>query len=214
MIKNILFDLGGVLVDLDRDEAVRRFHALGVTDADEQLDAYEQKGIFRGLEDGTLTASEFEKALTERYGGTFTHEAVYHAVMEFFRNVPLYKYAYLDELRNRYRLFILSNTNPYIMEHTESEHFLPDGRRLSSYVEKVFASYRYKAMKPSPAFFNAIVAESGILPEESLFIDDGVANTQAAQKLGFNVLWVENASDWRNTLTRFLTDKATKNNTK
>ena len=89
MIKNILFDLGGVLVDLDRDEAVRRFHALGVTDADEQLDAYEQKGSFRGLEDGTLTASKFEKALTERYGGSFTHEAAYHAVMGFFRNVPL-----------------------------------------------------------------------------------------------------------------------------
>ena len=67
MIKNILFDLGGVLIDLDREEAVHRFEALGVTDANTLLDAYVQRGIFKDLENGTLTASQFEDALAQQY---------------------------------------------------------------------------------------------------------------------------------------------------
>mgnify|MGYP005884256923 CR=1 FL=1 len=204
MIKNILFDLGGVLIDLDRDEAVHRFEALGVTDANTLLDAYVQRGIFKDLENGTLTASQFEDALAQQYEGDFSHEAVFNAVMGFFRSIPLYKFNFLNSIKDQYRLFILSNTNPYIMEYMEGSHFLPGGLTLSDCVEKIFASYRYGVMKPEKKFFEAITREVGILPEESLFIDDGKANTDAAKTMGFNVLWVENGTDWRSQVSKAL----------
>lgn len=204
MIKNILFDLGGVLIDLDREEAVHRFEALGVTDANTLLDAYVQRGIFKDLENGTLTASQFEDALAQQYEGDFSHEAVFNAVMGFFRSIPLYKFNFLNSIRDQYRLFILSNTNPYIMEYMENSHFLPGGLSLSDCVEKIFASYRYGAMKPEKKFFEAITREVGILPEESLFIDDGEVNTDAAKVMGFNVLWVENGTDWRSQVSKTL----------
>ena len=66
MIKNIIFDFGGVLVDLDRDEAARRFLSLGVHDIEELLDPYLQRGIFLELERGTYSASRFEDILNEQ----------------------------------------------------------------------------------------------------------------------------------------------------
>ena len=90
MIKNILFDLGGVLIDLDREEAVHRFEALGVTDANMLLDAYVQRGIFKDLENGTLTASQFEDALAQQYEGDFSHEAVFVSIALHTKPIDLF----------------------------------------------------------------------------------------------------------------------------
>ena len=67
-IKNIVFDLGGVFIDLDHDQAVRRFKEIGVEDAEQLLDPYEQKGIFLEVENGTISADEFCQKLQEHTG--------------------------------------------------------------------------------------------------------------------------------------------------
>ena len=68
MIKNIVFDFGGVIVDIDRDKAVQAFIKLGLTDADSRLDKYHQTGIFQELEEGKLSADEFRKQLGDLCG--------------------------------------------------------------------------------------------------------------------------------------------------
>lgn len=75
-IKNIVFDLGGVLVDLDHEGAVRSFEEIGVTDARQLLDPYEQKGIFLEVENGTITADEFSQKLREHAGKDLTYEEI------------------------------------------------------------------------------------------------------------------------------------------
>ena len=90
MIKNIIFDFGGVLVDLDRDEAARRFLSLGVHDIEDLLDPYLQRGIFLELERGTYSASRFEDLLNEQYHLSLTHQQVSWAVQGFIKEVPLY----------------------------------------------------------------------------------------------------------------------------
>ena len=78
MIKNIVFDFGGVIVDIDRDKAVQAFIKLGLADADTRLDKYHQTGIFQELEEGKLSADEFRKQLGDLCGRPLTMEETKH----------------------------------------------------------------------------------------------------------------------------------------
>lgn len=209
MIKNILFDLGGVLITLNRDRAVQRFEAIGVHDADRMLDPYLQSGLFLHLESGEVTEDEFVAALRERYGDQITHEAVEHALLGFFERVDEEKLDYIYEvLRPKYRLFCLSNTNPIVSRTTLSPDFLRSGRLLEEHFEKLYFSYRMKVCKPDPTIFETIIRDSGIRPEETLFLDDGAANTAAARELGFITFRPENGADWRDAIDRLVGEQA------
>lgn len=87
MIKNIVFDFGGVIVDIDRDKAVQAFIKLGLTDADSRLDKYHQTGIFQELEEGKLSADEFRKQLGDLCGRELTMEETKQAWLGFFNEV-------------------------------------------------------------------------------------------------------------------------------
>lgn len=94
MIKNIVFDFGGVIVDIDRDKAVQAFIKLGLTDADSRLDKYHQTGIFQELEEGKLSADEFRKQLGDLCGRELTMEETKQAWLGFFNEVDLRKLDY------------------------------------------------------------------------------------------------------------------------
>lgn len=84
MIRNIIFDFGGVIAPIDRDRAVQAFIRLGLKDADSRLDKYHQTGIFQQLEEGTLTEQEFRETLGQLCGRPLTFEEVKEAWMGFF----------------------------------------------------------------------------------------------------------------------------------
>ena len=123
MIKNIVFDFGGVIVDIDRDKAVQAFIKLGLTDADSRLDKYHQTGIFQELEEGKLSADEFRKQLGDLCGRELTMEETKQAWLGFFNEVDLRKLDYMLELRKSYHVYILSNTNPFVMSWACSPDF-------------------------------------------------------------------------------------------
>ena len=140
MIRNIVLDLGGVLFTLDREEALRRFSALGVPDVEKMLDPYLQSGYFLQVEDGRMTEPQFRAALSELSGRELSYEEIAHAYFGFLSKVDAYKFDFIEEELKDYRIFILSNTNPYVMDFCESDRFLPSGRTLSSFCVKKFAS--------------------------------------------------------------------------
>ena len=113
MIKNIVFDFGGVIVDIDRDKAVQAFIKLGLADADTRLDKYHQTGIFQELEEGKLSADEFRKQLGDLCGRELTMEETKQAWLGFFNEVDLRKLDYILGLRKSYHVYLLSNTNPF-----------------------------------------------------------------------------------------------------
>lgn len=88
-IKNIVFDLGGVFIDLDHDQAVRRFKEIGVEDAEQLLDPYEQKGIFLEVENGTISADEFCQKLREHTGKDLTYEDIKSGWLGFIADTSL-----------------------------------------------------------------------------------------------------------------------------
>ena len=117
MIKNLIFDFGGVIAPISREQAVEAFRQLGVADADQRLDKYHQTGIFQELEEGKITPDEFQVKLGQLCGGrTPNWEETRQAWLGYFTGLDERLLDCLKELRKRYKLFVLSNTNPYVMD--------------------------------------------------------------------------------------------------
>lgn len=205
VIKNIVFDLGGVIMTLDAAEALRRFKALGLSDAERYLDAYTQSGIFGNLEEGKITAEDFRSKLSSLTGHELTFDECKHAWLGYRKDVPQRNLDLLKELRAKgYRLILLSNTNPFMMDWALSSEFDGKGSSLNDYFDALYLSYRLGIMKPAPDFFRQVLDNENILPEETLFVDDGPRNVEAAGKLGFMTMCPDNGSDWTGELRSLL----------
>jgi len=204
MIKNVIFDFGGVIGHLDRNGAVARFESLGLADADRLLDSYCQSGIFLDVESGRIGAEEFRRRLSGLCGRDISYEQAQWGWLGFFTEVPQEKLDYVAALRPRYRTYVLSNTNPFIMDWARSRSFTPAGRPLDDYVDEIFTSYEVGAVKPARAFFEYVLGRTASEPPETVFVDDGRANTDAAARLGLHTLTPANGEDWRGRLSALL----------
>ena len=200
-IKNIVFDLGGVIVTLDRAEAVRRFRETGLKNAEELLDVYHQKGIFLELEEGKLTKREFYEALRNEAGRHIPAEVIDRAWLGFLKEVPEYKLEMLETLRKNYKIYLLSNTNAVIMDWAKSPAFSPQGKGIDRFFDKIYASYQIGYTKPAPEIFAFMFADANIIPSETLFIDDGIANIEMGKKLGMKTYLARNGEDFRDIFT-------------
>lgn len=184
-IKTVIFDLGGVLMDLNKQRCIDAFVRLGFTDIEEYLGEYEQKGMFMELEDGTISADEFHDKIRNHIGKPVTDQQIDDAFNLFLVGIPDYKLTMLLQLRKKYRVFMLSNTNPVMFEGRIPEVFRTQGLDISDYFDKFYLSYQLGATKPNPVVFEKIISDAGIQPNETLFLDDSRRNTDAAEALGF-----------------------------
>lgn len=201
MIKNIVFDLGGVIITLSQDEAIRRFEALGLQDARQRLNAYTQSGIFGDLEAGKIDAETFRVELSKLVGHEVTYEECRHAWLGYCKELPQRNLDCLKRLRQEgYRVILLSNTNPFMMSWALSPDFDGQGHSLEDYMDALYLSYKCKVMKPSPELFRQVLLGEQILPEETLFVDDGPRNVAAASQLGIHTYCPENGADWTKEL--------------
>ena len=200
-IRNIVFDFGGVIASIDFDKAVQAFKQIGLKDADRRLDKYHQTEIFQELEEGKLTTMQFQQLLGNLCGRTLNFEETQKAWLGFITEVNLHQLRYIEELHAHYRLYLLSNTNPYIMSWACSEAFSPEGKPLTHYLDRLYCSYQMGYTKPDERIFQRLLEDASILPEETLFVDDGLNNIQAAQKLGMHTLHTVNGKDWCDALS-------------
>lgn len=187
-IKNVVFDLGGVLVDLDIDRCIAAFRGLGMDAVAELINPYYPAEMIGRLEHGELT---FHEACDEmrRLAGTpqITDAQIAWAYGEFLAGIPLEKLRQIDTLRSRgIRTYVLSNNNPASMECIR-RMFTADGKTMDDYFDAVYLSYELHELKPSEAIFRKMITASGMTPAETLFIDDGRKNVDAARALGFAV---------------------------
>ena len=209
MIKNIAFDFGGVIVDLDREGAVQAFIRLGLKDADRILDKYHQTGIFQELEEGKLNEETYREKLSQLCGKALKREEVRQAWMGFVGGMDTRKLDYIARLRHKgYHTYLLSNTNPYLMDYwARTPQFTPQGNSIDAYFDKLYLSFEMGCMKPNPEIFLQMIKDAQIRPEETLFIDDSEANIAAGKAAGLQTFQPENASDWR-TQVETLLEKA------
>jgi len=205
MIKNIIFDLGGVIITISHQEALRRFQRLGLKDAEHQLDPYTQNGIFGDLEEGKITAEDFRRELSRMVGRELTYGECQHAWHGYRADLPQRNLDALKKLKQQhYRLILLSNTNPFMMDWAESEEFDGKGNPIQHYFDALYMSYRVKAMKPSEQFFRHVIDQEQINPEETLFVDDGPRNVAVAESLGIHTFCPKNGEDWTDEIYDYL----------
>lgn len=204
MIKNIVFDFGGVIAPISRDKAVEAFARLGLADADVRLDKYHQTGIFQELEEGKLDTDAFQYELGKLCGRTVGYEETRRAWLGFIVGVNPDILACLEELRKHYRLYLLSNTNPYVAGWACSDRFSPDGRPLDAYFDKLYLSYKVGCTKPDERIFRFMMADAALVPSETLFVDDGPGNIEVGRRLGMHAFCPANGADWREELKNIL----------
>lgn len=205
MIKTIIFDLGGVILTLSQPQAIERFKALGLRDAEKHLDAYTQSGIFGKLELGEIDAETFRKELEAMVGHALTPAQCRHAWLGYCLEVPERNLRALTRLREEgYRLLLLSNTNPYMMSWVLSREFDGKGHSLEDYMDVCYMSYKMKMMKPDKRIFLEVMDRERLKPEETLFVDDGIRNTEVAKSVGLHVFCPLNGADWTTEIYNYL----------
>lgn len=204
-IKNIIFDFGGVIMEIDYQQAVKSFLNLGLKDAAKQLDPYTQKGIFGDLESGKINDITFCHKLSNMVGQELTWEECQAAWKGYCKDLPQRNLVALKKLRAEgYRIILLSNTNPFMMGWAMSNEFDNKGHSVKDYFDAVYLSYQCKIMKPQPEIFQLILDKENIQPEETLFVDDGPKNVDAATRLGFQVMCPPEGADWTHEIYRHL----------
>ena len=190
-IKNIFFDLGGVLISLNKERCVNEFRKLGVQEIEEQIWRSFKSGLFLRLEEGTITPDGFRNEIRQMTDKQLTNNEIDAAWNSFLVDIPHSKLELLLKLRKHYRVFMLSNTNKIHFDYMKSHDFsVKAGFSIDDYFEKCYLSYELHLSKPGKEIFEAAIEDSGILPQESLFLDDNQQNIECARELGFHTYFV------------------------
>lgn len=184
-IKNIIFDLGGVLLDIDYQRPVAAFADLGYTGFEHLYSKAEAKPLFEQLETGHISNDDFLKTMAGVIEQPVTNQQIieaWNSILLMFRPASL---AYLDALRPHYKLYLLSNTNA--IHHKQIQHlYRPQTGRhsLDDCFEKAWYSHQIGLRKPGKEVYDFVLGDGGLLASETLFIDDSAQNIDAAKSLG------------------------------
>ena len=183
-IRNIIFDLGGVLIDLDLDRTIRAFSNLDIpvpTDPDE----LERRAVmYTALESGTISAALFREEIRELSPQKPSDEAIDAAWNAMLSGFPAIRVKVLQKLKENYRVFLLSNSNA-IHHQCYVQRFKQDyALEMNSLFEQAYYSFEMKLCKPHLEIYQQVLEQSGLKPEETLFIDDNTDNVIAAAALG------------------------------
>ena len=189
-IRNLMFDLGGVIIDLDRQSCVDTLVALGDSHADELLGLSMQKGEFMKLEEGKISAADFYNEMRRRIGRPVSANEITDAINELLIGIPVERLRLLRELKQHFKVMLLSNTNSIMFDTKIADCFAQEGLSVSHYFDDIFLSYRLKACKPHAEIFEKVIAQAQIIPEETLFFDDSQQNLDTAAALGFKTYLV------------------------
>ena len=196
-IKNIIFDFGGVLVDLDKSRCVEAFQRLGYPDVMAMVGKYQQYGVFASLEDGSISSEVFCDEIRHDAAATPTNSKIIEAWNMMLGVIPKYKLDALLKLRKYYMVYLLSNTNSIHWDYACKKLFPYHGFDVNDYFEEIFLSFKMKMVKPHPEIFLSVQNQTGIMASQTLLIDDCQANCDTAQNLGFSVYCPKDDEDWR-----------------
>ncbi len=188
-LNDIVFDFGGVLIDLYREHCVEAFHRIGYPQAEQMIGIYCPSETFMKVERGEMTGHELVEFIRrDSCNPSISYEQVREAYIAFLGTIPVKKLRAIRALREAgYRTWGLSNINEFVMPYIREKLFTADGLRMEDYFHGAFLSYEVKLLKPEKEIFELMVKQTGMVPEKSLFIDDSEKNIAAARELGFQV---------------------------
>ena len=202
--KVLIFDLGGVLIDLFVDRSFAAFVAIGadasiLTERECLLNEYMMRfdrGDISRDEMFAYIASQLSASACEQAGDMLTSR-IQEAWNQMLGDYALYKFHRLQQLRERgYRVVMLSNTNDGHWSEIERKFLAAAGDPLSAYFDALYLSYRMHRRKPEPEIFLSLLAAEGVAPADCLFFDDSAENCEAARRLGIDAVQLKRNAPW------------------
>lgn len=190
-IRNILLDMGNVIIDINIPLTHRAFAKLAGLDDDAATELFREKAFFRHFEIGDVPEAGFRAMLKREFkGDTWTDSAIDAAWCSLLLEMPKERLDLIAELGKKYRVFLLSNTNPiHIREITRRAAQV--GVDFPGLFERMFLSSEMGLMKPDPAIYERVLLEANLKPDETLFVDDSLDNILAAGSLGIQTIHLD-----------------------
>lgn len=195
-IRNIIFDYGGVILNIDYNLTVEAFRQLGLKDFNKLYSKAIQTDLFDKLEKGDIDESFFFQTIRELSGMGLSDDNIRKAWNAIILDMPDKRIKLLEKLKVHYRLFLLSNTNSIhyqVYMKQLKERF--DVQDFSCLFEKTYFSFQLGIKKPDPEIFELVIRENGLIPFETLFIDDSIQHIQGAEKTGLKTYLLPPSKD-------------------
>lgn len=197
MIKNLIFDWGGVLSRSDHKQAMQRLKEIGLENPEKYFeDGKNWYSIFGQIEEGEISQEEFLEKFSELCGRKVTFEDVAYGWWGFYAGMQEGVIDALKKWRGQYKVYMLTNNNPFMMSIIRSDGFAFEGKPFREYFDKIFASCDLGIAKPKKEIYEKVLSEENLEPEETIFIDDRLANLTGAEKAGMKTMLAEAESVW------------------
>ena len=195
-IKNIIFDLGGVICDLLPEKCLSQFKGLGC-DVEIFPQQYSQfSGLFQQIDRGTISGHDFcEGMRIKNNAPQLTDRQICDAWNSLIGPVADNRFEAFKTLRKHFNLYILSNTNEIHWKYVTENTLIYRGEDASTWFKRIFLSYELHLEKPEIEIYQTVVDTAQINPEETLFIDDNLINLKGAEQIGIKTLLSTNG-DW------------------
>jgi len=205
-IKNIIFDLGGVIINLDLNKTIKAFESFGISNFSNTYNQLAQTPLFDQFDKGLISEVEFFTELKKQFNLRQSILEMENAWNSMLLDFPSYRLQELSAYKKQYRTFLLSNTNETHI--TEFEKRLLQNHsinNLSSFFEKDYYSCRLKMRKPDKEIFEFVLNENGLLPSETVFIDDTIIHIEGAKKTGVHTILLPKGKEFKEALDALLT---------
>ena len=192
-IKNLIFDLGGVILDLSIDSTLQSFSKVSGIDEKTVKRLFISTPEFELYEKGELSDEAFRGFVRELYRIKASDEILDACWNAMLLGIPLQKVQLLEMLKTKYNVYLLSNTNNihvHYINNTLLQRIACNS--LDDCFHRAYYSHRMKKRKPDAEIFQQVLDEGNFKPEETLFLDDNLANVEGAGKLGIRTLHVVN----------------------
>lgn len=192
MVKNLVFDLGGVILDLAVNDTLQAFAKLSGLPQKRVQELFVVSKEFEYYEKGELNDQEFRDFVRALYEVSVRDEDIDRCWNAMLLGIPKAKLDLLQRLKEQYRVFLLSNTNPIHLEYINFR-ILPEAagvNSLDNYFHKSYYSHFMGKRKPEASIFQQVLDENGLAAEETLFLDDNAGNVEGAKKVGLQTVHV------------------------
>jgi putative hydrolase of the HAD superfamily len=190
-IKNIIFDLGNVIIDLDTEATKQDFNFLYGPDYEEVMADLKERNVFKKFETGSISTQTFLNELAS-YDDNITFDEIKNAWSAMLLDIPEENYKILKKTKENYKTFCLSNTNKLHIDFIYKQLKSTKGvTNLNGFFEKVYLSHEVGKRKPNEDIFQLVLDNHNLVPSETLFIDDTKKHLQGAEKLGIRTIHMD-----------------------
>lgn len=191
-IKNLIFDLGGVILDLSVDHTLQAFSHVSGLDKATVKDRFIVSKEFEEYEKGLLTDAEFRDFVRDVYAVKVSDMVIDQCWNAMLLGIPLQKLELLNRLKNTHQVYLLSNTNNIHLNYIQTTimQSFGEAKVLDDYFHRAYYSHLMKKRKPDADIFEQVLKENGLKADESLFLDDNEANIAGAKALGIKTLYI------------------------